>query len=110
MRPNQCTVGTIAATELCVEGVQINWSQFLLNKLLIDAFKSQEKDNAFHYSWILILISFVTWVEPPNYQWVDLPLRCRGSIYQNLRFEKDMKDKEQDNNVQFFMHQNSLRH
>ena len=46
----KCIVGVVALAELCAKGVQINWSQFLLNELLADAVESQEKDNAFHYS------------------------------------------------------------
>ena len=34
MRPSQCTVGEIALVELCVEGTQINWCQFLLKELI----------------------------------------------------------------------------
>ena len=34
--PNQCTTGIVALDKLCAEGVQINWSQFLLNELLHD--------------------------------------------------------------------------
>ena len=36
MRPSLCTAGTIVATELCAAGVQLNWSQYLLNELLAD--------------------------------------------------------------------------
>ena len=52
--PNQCTMGGVALTELCAEGVQINWSQFLLNELLQDANTSQEEGSPFHYAWLLI--------------------------------------------------------
>ena len=72
MRLNQCTVGTITTFELCVAGVQMNWSHYLLNDLLADVESSQEKGTAFHYSWLLILILFVTWLEPSNYQGVDI--------------------------------------
>ena len=49
---------------LCAEGVQINWSQFLLNELLQEEALAQEKDTTLHYSWLLILISFTVWSQP----------------------------------------------
>ena len=38
--PNQCTMGAVVLAELCMEGVQINWSQLLLNELLQDVIES----------------------------------------------------------------------
>ena len=71
----------IAVENLCVAGVQLNWSHYLLNELLAYAEESHEKGSAFHYSWLLILISFVAWEEPTNYQGVDVPVVCRGARY-----------------------------
>ena len=34
LRPTQCTIGAVALAKLYAKGVQINWSQFLLNELL----------------------------------------------------------------------------
>ena len=56
------TVGTIAATEFYGTYFQLNWSQYLLNELLADAEEAQYKGSTFHYSWLLILISFAAWV------------------------------------------------
>ena len=50
----------IIAAELCAIGVQLNWSQYILNEMLADAKEEQEKGIPFHYSWLLILILFVT--------------------------------------------------
>ena len=61
MQSNQCTIGMIAATKLCASSAQLKWSQYLLNELLEDAEEAEEKGNTFHYSWLLILISFVAW-------------------------------------------------
>ena len=74
MRPNQFTARMIIVTKLCAASVQLNWSQYLLNELLADAEEAQEKGNTFHYSWLLILILFVAWEEPLNYQGVDIPI------------------------------------
>ena len=72
MHLDQCTMGEIVLSELYTEGVHINWCQFLLNELLQDAIDVHEKGREFRYSWMLILISFIAWSNPPNYQGVDL--------------------------------------
>ena len=92
MCPDQCTAGEIALYKICTEGVHINWCQFLLNELLQDAIDAHEKGRAFHYSWMLILISFIAWSDPPKYQGVYLPVNCKGVRYQNLWFEKEKKE------------------
>ena len=63
VHPDQCTMGAIAFTDLCASETQINWCQFLLNELIQDATDAQERGWAFHYSWLLILISFIGWYE-----------------------------------------------
>ena len=70
--PNQCTPRVIVAVEQCVVGFQMSWVTFLLNELLDDAINSQKKGKSLTYSWLLILISFVAWVEFPNYQVIDV--------------------------------------
>ena len=57
--PNQCTLGVIESEENCTGCIQINWSLFLLNKLMEDVVLVQEVGNAFTYSWLLILIVLV---------------------------------------------------
>ena len=103
MRTNQCTTRTIVVVELCAASVQLNWSQYLLNELLEDVKKVQAKGSAFHYSWLLILISFVVWAEPTNYQGVDVLVLCRGIRYQNLWFDKELSQRQKDNNIEFFL-------
>ena len=36
MRPTECTATIVEIAELCVQGVHINWSQFIVNKLMDD--------------------------------------------------------------------------
>ena len=69
----------IATRKLCAVDGQLNCSQYLLNELLVYAEEAQEKGNTFHYSWLLILISFVAWEEPANCQGVYVPIGCRGA-------------------------------
>ena len=74
---------------LYTEGVQINWSHFLLNELLQDASLAQEEGTSFHYSWLLILISFIVCAELADYQPLDLHVSYRGARYKNLWFSPD---------------------
>ena len=96
--------------ELSATGVQFNWSQYLLNEMLTDVDKAQDKCSIFNYSWLLILISFVTWEEPSNCQGVDLHVTCRGARYQNLWFEKYLKQRQKDNNVELFLDEEALQY
>ena len=93
---------------LSAKGVQINWSQFFLNELLQDASLAQEEGTAFHYSWLLILISFTVWSEPTDYQPIDLPITRRGARYQNLWFSPD-KSQKTNSNSYFYVHIESLK-
>ena len=63
----------------------MNWSLFLLNQLLVDALVAQSR-RPFSYSWLLILISLVAWMEPKDYHpmMVEATKVCRGGRYQKL--------------------------
>ena len=63
----------------------------------------QEKGNPFNNSWILILISFVAWEDPPDYQGVDLPVPCRGEWYHNLWYDKENPQWQKDNNIESYL-------
>ena len=65
------------------------WETYLFNELLVDADDAQDTGNPFNYSWLLILISFVAWEEPPEYQGVDVHVPCKGARYHNIWFNKD---------------------
>ena len=61
MRPTECTAARAELVEKCAQGVHINWSQFLLNKLMDDMVHAKEHPTVkFQFSWLLILISFAT--------------------------------------------------
>ena len=63
----------------------MNWSLFLLNQLLEDVLVAQT-GWPFSYSWLLILITLVAWMEPGDYQpmAVDTFKVCRSAHYHNL--------------------------
>ena len=58
----------------------MNWSLFLLNQLLDNALTAQV-GWPFSYSWLLILIALVGWMEPEDYKpmEVDAVKVCRGA-------------------------------
>ena len=64
--PNQCT-----SAEQCAIGVQMNWS-FFLNELMEDVVLEREVGNSFTYSWLLILIALVGWMERTHYQGMEV--------------------------------------
>ena len=85
-RPIQCNSGVITCKEQCAEGVQMNWSLFLMNQLVEDVVAVQAGERSFTYSWLLILITLVAWMELDDYQGkeVEAIKFCKGACYQNL--------------------------
>ena len=68
MIPNQCSIVVVELADLCALVGVFNWSWYLLNRLIDYAMQTQHKDTyKFHYSWLLILISYTVWGNPPDY-------------------------------------------
>jgi len=59
-------------TGKCTEGLQMNWVQYLVNQLEIDCREVQYQVYDFHFSWILILITFITWELPEGATFLDI--------------------------------------
>ena len=61
----------------------MNWSLFLLNQLLEDVVTSEAGEHNISYSWLLNLISLVTWMEPEDYQPMLAATEkvCKGAHY-----------------------------
>ena len=81
-----------------------------MNELVVDVEELQEKGSPFHYSWLLLLISFVAWEESPKYQGVDVPVQCQGARYQNIWFDKEKPEQQGDNNVEFYLQVKVAQH
>ena len=47
---------------------------------------------------------------PTRLPGVDLLVNCRGARYQNIWFEKYLKDWQKQNNIELFMHEEAIRH
>ena len=59
-RPTQVTGFVVDLVEKCVEGLQMNWKKYLVNQLELYYRKAQDQGYDFHFSWLLILITFTT--------------------------------------------------
>ena len=49
----------------------MNQSLFLLNQLTEDVVAVQDGEWPFTYSWLLILIALVAWMDPYDYEGMD---------------------------------------
>jgi hypothetical protein len=56
----------------CVEGLQMNWVKYLVNHLEIDFHEENDRGYKFHFSWLLILITFVSWEMPKGATFPDI--------------------------------------
>jgi len=48
----------------CMEGMKMNWESYLVKNLEKECREVQDQGYEFHFSWILMLIAFVTWKMP----------------------------------------------
>ena len=71
----------------------MNWSIFLMNQLVEDVEAAQAGARSFTYNWILILIVVVAWMEPEDYQGMDVKVVevWKGAKYQNLCWVKELE-------------------
>ena len=91
---------TVVDLAHCVkEGVEYNWSLYLLNQFIEDDKATQETSQPFHYSWLLIIIVFVGWKEPRYSQFLTVQTNCRGVRYAHLWATKDPEHENLSNMV-----------
>jgi hypothetical protein len=45
----------------CAKRLQMNWAKYLVNQLELDCREAQDQGYEFHFSWQLILITFIAW-------------------------------------------------
>ena len=87
----------------------MNWSLFLLNQLLSDALTAQ-RGHPFSYSWLLILIALVAWMELEDYQpmMVEATKVCHSTRYQNLWWVEEPSH-QTDCAIHFWIYWQSLQ-
>ena len=75
-----------------------------------DSIFMQEVVKSFTYSWLMILITFVGWMEPTHYKGmeVDTINIFHGAQYKNLWVFND-KERQSDNNIMFYLYLDALR-
>jgi hypothetical protein len=71
-RPTQVTGFVVNLIGKCVEGLQMNWEKYLVNQLELDYREAQDQGYEFHFSWLLILITFITWEMPEGATFPDI--------------------------------------
>jgi hypothetical protein len=59
-------------TGKCVEGMQMNWASYLINELEKDFRQAQYFGYEFHFSWLIVLIAFVTWKIPKGSTFLEI--------------------------------------
>ena len=73
VRPKEVTGSVIKLAIEVTKGIDFNWSLFLLNIFLQDCAHVQDDANhSFHFSWLLILMAFMGWRDPPHTQFPNL--------------------------------------
>jgi hypothetical protein len=60
-RPTQCIDFVVDLAGKCAEGLQMNWVKYLVNQLELDFREARDQGYEFHFSWLLVLIAFVSW-------------------------------------------------
>jgi hypothetical protein len=78
-------------TGKCVEGMQMNWVSYLVNDLEKDYCEAQDQGYEFHFSWLLVLIAFVTFhmLEGVTFPEVD-PFELLAARLSTLWYTNDM--------------------
>jgi len=78
----------------CVEGLQMNWVKYLINHLELDYREVQYQGYEFHFSWFLILITFITWELPEGATFLEIePFKPLAAKFCTLWYSNDMNKK-----------------
>jgi hypothetical protein len=99
-RPTQVTGFVVDLTEKCVEGLQMNWAKYLVNQLELDCREAQDQGYEFHFSWLLILIAFISWEMPKGVTFPDIePFEPLAAKFTTLWYSSNMGKQWQSNVV-----------
>jgi hypothetical protein len=84
--PTQVTRFVVDLAGKCVEGMQMNWVSYLINELKKYCRKAQDQGYEFHFSWMIVLISFITWKMPEGCNLCKMkPARCLNKLKDKAR-------------------------
>jgi hypothetical protein len=74
-----------------MEGLQMNWVKYLVNQLELDCREAQDQGYEFHFSWLLILIAFISWEMPEGTTFPDIdPFEPLAAKFSTLWYSSDM--------------------
>jgi hypothetical protein len=90
-RPTQVTGFVVDLIGKCVEGLQMNWVKYLVNQLELDCHEAQDRFYEFHFSWLLILIAFISWEMMEGATFLDIdPFEPLAVKFTTLWYSSDM--------------------
>jgi len=65
---DEVLVPMVSRVAQCTKGVQYNWVKYLCHDFLEDFREARDEGKAFHYTWLLLLITLVAWRTPKESQ------------------------------------------
>jgi hypothetical protein len=87
----------------------MNWAKYLVNQLELDCKKVQDQGYEFHFSWLLILITFIAWEMLEGATFPDVnPFEPLAKNFSTLWYSSNMKKKWKSNAV-FHTYYNQLK-
>jgi hypothetical protein len=87
----------------------MNLVKYLVNQLELDCREAQYQGYEFHFSWILILIAFITWEMPEGETFLNIePFESLVVNFSTLWYSSDM-NKEWKSNAIFHTYYNQLK-
>jgi hypothetical protein len=93
-RPTQVTGFVVDLTRKCAEGLQIDWEKYLMNQLEMDCREAHDQGYKFHFSWLLILNSFIAWEMSEGATFLDIePFEPLSMKFSTLWDSSDMNKK-----------------
>jgi len=71
----------------------MNWEKYLLNQLELNCREASDQEYEFHFSWLLIMISFIAWDMPEGVTFLDIELfEPLATKFSTLWYSSDMKN------------------
>jgi hypothetical protein len=90
-RPTQVIGFVVDLVGKCMEGKQMNWVSYLINELEKDCHEEKDRGYEFHFSWLLVLITFVTWQMPEGAKFPEVePSKSLVARFSTLWYTNDM--------------------
>jgi hypothetical protein len=72
----------------------MNWVKYLVNQLELDCREAQDQGYKFHFSWLLILITFISWEMPEGGTFPDIkPFEPLAAKFSTLWYSSEMNKK-----------------